>query len=174
MILPFNLRDEFLYVVQTPACFQAQFVGSGAIGPGLGRFLDGMQTGAKRLVHHQSEWRVEFLRDRSRLVEHIVVYRQCRSHGGIVASRRQMSRHHMTFHHATRIPDLMTFLIIEGWPVIDALVTIHLACAVAGDFPALRERLDAEARVEQEKDRLYWEPLKRELESFRRTERATL
>ena len=26
---------------------------------------------------------------------------------------------------------------------------------------------------EQEKDRLYWEPLKREMEEFRRAERAT-
>ena len=48
-----------------------------------------------------------------------------------------------------------------------------LAHAIAGDLPALREELDAEARTEQEKDRLYWEPLKRELESFRRAERET-
>ena len=43
--------------------------------------------------------------------------------------------------------------------------------AVAGDMPALREALDAEIREEQEKDRIYWEPLKRELGTFRRAER---
>ncbi len=46
-----------------------------------------------------------------------------------------------------------------------------LAHAIAGDLPALREALDAEVRAEQEKDRLYWEPLKREMEAFRRAER---
>jgi hypothetical protein len=45
-----------------------------------------------------------------------------------------------------------------------------LAHATSGDFAALRSALDAEARVEQDKDRAYWEPLKRELESFRRAE----
>jgi hypothetical protein len=45
-----------------------------------------------------------------------------------------------------------------------------LALAIAGDLPALREALDAEVRSEQEKDRIYWEPLKREMETFRRTE----
>ena len=48
-----------------------------------------------------------------------------------------------------------------------------LAHAIAGDLPALRAALDAEARGEQEKDRAYWEPLKRELEAFRRAERRT-
>ena len=47
-----------------------------------------------------------------------------------------------------------------------------LAHAIAGDLAALRTALDAEARAEQEKDRIYWEPLKREMETFRRTERA--
>jgi hypothetical protein len=46
-----------------------------------------------------------------------------------------------------------------------------LSRAVAGDLPALREELDAEVREEQEKDRIYWEPLKRELAAFRRAER---
>ena len=32
-------------------------------------------------------------------------------------------------------------------------------------------RPDAEIRAEQEKDRRYWEPLKREMEEFRRAER---
>jgi hypothetical protein len=42
---------------------------------------------------------------------------------------------------------------------------------VKGDWLQLRAALDAEVRVEQEKDRLYWEPLKREMEAFRRAER---
>jgi hypothetical protein len=46
-----------------------------------------------------------------------------------------------------------------------------LTLAKEGDLPALREALDAEARTEQEKDRRYWAPLKREMEAFRRTER---
>jgi hypothetical protein len=46
-----------------------------------------------------------------------------------------------------------------------------LALARAGEMPALRAALDAEVRAEQEKDRQYWEPLKREMEAFRREER---
>jgi hypothetical protein len=46
-----------------------------------------------------------------------------------------------------------------------------LAHAVAGDLPALRAALDAEVRAEQDKDRAYWAPLKREMEEFRRAER---
>jgi hypothetical protein len=42
-----------------------------------------------------------------------------------------------------------------------------LAIAINGDLPALRPALDAEVRAEQDKDRAYWEPLKRELESIR-------
>lgn len=45
-----------------------------------------------------------------------------------------------------------------------------LAHAIAGDLAALRPALDAEARAEQDKDRAYWEPLKRELESLRLAE----
>ena len=47
-----------------------------------------------------------------------------------------------------------------------------LQLAVAGAGDALRAALDAEARAEQAKDRAYWAPLKVELESFRRAERA--
>jgi hypothetical protein len=47
-----------------------------------------------------------------------------------------------------------------------------LALAVASDLPRLREALDAEVRAEQDKDRAYWEPLKREMEAFRRAERG--
>ena len=41
------------------------------------------------------------------------------------------------------------------------------------DLEPLRAALDAEVRTEQAKDRAYWEPLRRELEQFRREERAT-
>jgi hypothetical protein len=46
-----------------------------------------------------------------------------------------------------------------------------LAQARAANLPEVRTALDAEARAEQEKDRIYWAPLKRELEEFRRAER---
>jgi hypothetical protein len=46
-----------------------------------------------------------------------------------------------------------------------------LALATAPDFSKLREALGAEVLREQEKDRRYWEPLKREMEEFRRAER---
>jgi hypothetical protein len=45
--------------------------------------------------------------------------------------------------------------------------------ATAGNLAALREALDAEVRAEQEKDRTYWAPLKREMEAFRRAERES-
>ena len=41
------------------------------------------------------------------------------------------------------------------------------------DLEPLRAALDAEVRTEQAKDRAYWEPLRRELEQFRREERGT-
>jgi hypothetical protein len=47
-----------------------------------------------------------------------------------------------------------------------------LALAIDSKQLGLREELDAEKRREQDKDRLYWEPLKREMEEFRRAERA--
>jgi hypothetical protein len=48
-----------------------------------------------------------------------------------------------------------------------------LAQAIQGglDMETLRAALDAEVRAEQAKDRAYWEPLRRELEAFRREER---
>ncbi|MFZ9965061.1 MAG: hypothetical protein ACO3GO_07615 [Terrimicrobiaceae bacterium] len=46
-----------------------------------------------------------------------------------------------------------------------------LALASRGDFSELGKELDSEKRLEQEKDRIYWEPLKREMEEFRRAER---
>jgi hypothetical protein len=45
-----------------------------------------------------------------------------------------------------------------------------LVHAIPGDLAALRPALDAEVRAEQNKDRLYWEPLRRELESLRLAE----
>lgn len=47
-----------------------------------------------------------------------------------------------------------------------------LRLAQADDFDALRTALDTEARAEQAKDRAYWEPLRKEIEQFRREERA--
>ena len=46
-----------------------------------------------------------------------------------------------------------------------------LAHAIQGDLDTLRATLDAEVRAEQARDRAYWEPLRRELEAFRREER---
>ncbi|MHB1309495.1 MAG: hypothetical protein ACYDC1_18650 [Limisphaerales bacterium] len=46
-----------------------------------------------------------------------------------------------------------------------------LAHAMTGDLDTLRAALDAEVRAEQAKDRAYWEPLRREIEAFRREER---
>ncbi len=46
-----------------------------------------------------------------------------------------------------------------------------LAHAFVGDFDALRIALDEERRAEQTKDRAYWEPLRHEMEAFRREER---
>ncbi len=45
-----------------------------------------------------------------------------------------------------------------------------LAHAITGDLDAMRAALDIETRAEQAKDRAYWEPLRRELEQFRREE----
>jgi hypothetical protein len=47
-----------------------------------------------------------------------------------------------------------------------------LSTAIDRNLPRLREELVSEVMQEQEKDRLYWEPLKREMEEFRRAERA--
>lgn len=46
-----------------------------------------------------------------------------------------------------------------------------LALTNGADDAVLRSALDAEVRAEQERDRVYWEPLKKELEQFRREER---
>ena len=72
-----------------------------------------------------------------------------------------------------RSPELLTNLTsrfpTEARQVLAARPLLHLA--LEGEMSALREALDAEVRAEQEKDRLYWDPLKRELAEFRRAER---
>jgi hypothetical protein len=47
-----------------------------------------------------------------------------------------------------------------------------LSAGIEGDVPLLRAEIQTEIMREQEKDRLYWEPLKREMEEFRRAARA--
>jgi hypothetical protein len=49
-----------------------------------------------------------------------------------------------------------------------------LSLAHQADIDALRAALDAEVRAEQARDRTYWEPLKAELEQFRRDERGII
>ena len=49
-----------------------------------------------------------------------------------------------------------------------------LALAIAGDIDALRLALDTERQAEQALDRAYWEPLRRELEEFRRAEKTAV
>jgi hypothetical protein len=75
----------------------------------------------------------------------------------------------------SRTPERLTDLVTRHPAETSRLLTVRplLALAVAGDLPALRAALDAEVRAEQEKDRIYWEPLKREMEAFRRAERET-
>ena len=56
---------------------------------------------------------------------------------------------------------------VRAWQSARPLLT-H---AITGNLDALRAALDAEVRIEQAKDRAYWEPLRREMEQFRREER---
>jgi hypothetical protein len=73
-----------------------------------------------------------------------------------------------------RSPELLIDLVVR-FPAEAAAMAAStrplLALAITPDLPHLREALDAEVRAEQEKDRIYWEPLKREMEEFRRAER---
>ena len=73
-----------------------------------------------------------------------------------------------------RTPELLTELATRFPEQTRALLPTRplLANALRGEFDALRAALDAEVRAEQAKDRAYWEPLRRELEAFRREERA--
>ena len=72
-----------------------------------------------------------------------------------------------------RTPERLVELTARFIPEAQRLLKIRplLALAMDENFPDLRTALDAEVRVEQEKDRVYWEPLKREMEGFRRAER---
>ena len=72
-----------------------------------------------------------------------------------------------------RTPELLSEL-VQRFP---AEAHAHSECrpllrlATLGEGEALRAALDAEARAEQAKDRAYWDPLKAELEAWRRAER---
>jgi hypothetical protein len=71
-----------------------------------------------------------------------------------------------------RAPELLVEL-SRRFPT-EAVALAHarplLRHALAGDLAALRTTLDAEMRAEQDKDRTYWEPLRRELEQLRLAE----
>jgi len=73
----------------------------------------------------------------------------------------------------SRVEDRLIDLVVR-FPAEAAVMAAStrplLALAITPDLPRLREALDAEVRAEQEKDRIYWEPLKREMEEFRRAE----
>lgn len=73
----------------------------------------------------------------------------------------------------SRTPELLEELVRRFPGEAQELLSVRplLAHAVHGDLDALRVALDAEVRTEQAKDRAYWEPLKREMEVFRRQER---
>ena len=45
-----------------------------------------------------------------------------------------------------------------------------LGLALSGDLGRLRTALFEEMAIEQERDRVYWEPLKKELEGWRKRE----
>ncbi len=74
----------------------------------------------------------------------------------------------------SRTPELVVSL-CQDFPDEAAAFTARrplLQIAQAGDLDALRTALDAEVRAEQAKDRVYWEPLRKELEQFRHAERG--
>jgi hypothetical protein len=72
-----------------------------------------------------------------------------------------------------RTPELLSEL-CERFPAEAAALQSQrplLSLVNAADFEPLRAALDAEVRAVQAKDRAYWEPLRKELEQFRRDER---
>lgn len=73
----------------------------------------------------------------------------------------------------TRIPERISGLVARFPEKARELHPIRplLSLATSGELDGLRIALDAEVRAEQEKDRVYWEPLRRELEQYRRAER---
>jgi hypothetical protein len=69
-----------------------------------------------------------------------------------------------------RTPELLVEL-CQRFPTQAAELTPHrplIGLATQGSLDDLRAALDAEVRAEQARDRDYWEPLRRELEQFRR------
>jgi hypothetical protein len=72
-----------------------------------------------------------------------------------------------------RTPELLCELVARFPAEARALESSRplLAQARGGELEPLRAAIDAETRAEQARDRRYWEPLRRELEAFRREER---
>jgi hypothetical protein len=72
-------------------------------------------------------------------------------------------------------PELLHDLALRFPAETRALLPVRplLTHAFTGDFDAMRTALDAEVRAEQARDRAYWEPLRREMEQFRKEERGT-
>lgn len=75
MLLPFNLRDQLLDVVQTPARLQSQFARMGMIRPGSRRLLNRLQSGAKGFIHNPTEGPMQLFCQRPRALQNIVFYR---------------------------------------------------------------------------------------------------
>ena len=73
LILPLNLGQEGLNVVQIPPGFQSHLVGTGAIRPGSRRILHCLQSGTQGLINHLTEGLTKLCRNGFRLVQNIVV-----------------------------------------------------------------------------------------------------
>jgi hypothetical protein len=74
--------------------------------------------------------------------------------------------------HEARTPERL-FELVRRFPAEVGKEAEHrplLRLAMNKDLEGLRAALDAEVREEQAKDRLYWAPLKAEMEAFRREE----
>ena len=74
----------------------------------------------------------------------------------------------------TRSPESLAEICARFPKEASGLIEIRplLSVAINGDLLRLRVELQTEVLREQDKDRLYWEPLKREMEEFRRGERT--
>ena len=72
-----------------------------------------------------------------------------------------------------RTPELLTELVrrFSDQATAQAERRPLLGLARSNNLDRLREALDAEVRAEQARDRAYWAPLRKELETFRRAER---
>ena len=71
---------------------------------------------------------------------------------------------------AAQFSKILNFALLANVEKNDARMLTH---ALTGELDAMRPLLDAEVSAEQAKDRAYWEPLRREMETFRREERST-